>query len=440
MYWKVFLVWNGYYETMINKILFSISKASTGKHFMIAVPESSTRPDKIVFHITSAVNKTKCTIKAPDVHFIQTYTFESYIQVNLSYRIMQVTSSSSLTARKGIKISCDHACAVHVLPHSSNDAVEGFLALPVNALGTRYVISSYTPYTSNTPSEFVIAVVENNTRIQLSKKIYYNGYSNSSLTLNEFDTYIYKNSRDLSDSVISSDKPISVFSASSASQVPHGTGDFQYIVEQMIPTEFWAKTYIVPHIYPRKYSMYRIYGTEYNTSITRHNGNITGSTVITSKHFENMASDTTVIKADKAISVIQYGYDDDDMHGDPFMTTVQAVSQFENSYEFVTDFDKMNTIPWPVTLVITARTTDISEIFLDGSNSYIQAHSHIMSVPPPMDDFNVYYINMTYKVFGSFHTLRHASGKPFGATIYSLPGTAAAYGYPLQFALKDQGK
>jgi hypothetical protein len=127
------------------------------------------------------------------------------------------------------------------------------------------------------------------------------------------------------------------------------------------------------------------------------------------------------------------------MDGDPFMTTVQAVSQFQNSYKFVTDFDKMSSSRWPVTLVITARTTDISEILLDGSNSYIQAHSQIMSVPPPMADFSVYYINMTYNVFGSFHTLRHASGKPFGATIYSLPGNAAAYGYPLKFALKDQG-
>jgi hypothetical protein len=166
-----------------------------------------------------------------------------YIQDNISYRIMHSTSSSSSTAKKGIKIDCDNACAVTVLPHHLNDAVEGFLALPVNALGTRYVISSFTPYSVSTSSEFLIAVVENNTRIQLFKTSpYINRFQNSTFTLNEFNTYIYKSSYDLSDSVISSDKSISVFSGASASQIPHGSGDYQYIVEQMIPTEFWAMT------------------------------------------------------------------------------------------------------------------------------------------------------------------------------------------------------
>jgi hypothetical protein len=174
--------------------------------------------------------------------------------------------------------------------------------------------------------------------------------------------------------------------------------------------------------------------------VTRHNGNVTLSNVITSKHFDSIESDSTVIIADKPISVIQYGYHDDIVDSDPFMTTVQAVSQFQNSYEFVTDFDKINSLIWSVTLTITTHTSEISQILLDGSNSYIQAHSHKTPVPPPMDDYSVYYINMTHYDFGSFHTLRHAAGRPFGATIYSQPESAAgAYGYPLKFALKDQG-
>ena len=407
---------------------------------MIAVPESSPKPDKIVLHITSSLNKTECTIKAPDVYFDRNFTFDNYIQVNMSNRIMHSTSSSSLLAKKGIKISCNHECAVAVLPHHSNDAVEGYLALPVNALSTRYVISTYTPLSSSYSSEFLIAAVENDTRIQLSKKIYYSGYSNSSLTLNEFNTYIYKNYKDLSDSIITSDKPISVFSAVSLCQIPQNTGDYQYIVEQMIPTEFWAKTYIVPNIYPRNYNMYRIYNSEYNTSMVRYEGNTTIPNVIRWHYVEYLASDSNVVIADKPISIVQYGYDDDMLNGDPFMTTVQAVSQFQNSYEFVTDFDKMNNGIWPVTLAITTLTADISEIMLDGSNAYISAHSHSLPVPPPMDDYTILYINMTSNVFGSFHTLHHASGRPFGAAIYSLPGSAAAYGYPLKFALKDQGK
>ncbi|XP_053407495.1 uncharacterized protein LOC128559542 isoform X3 [Mercenaria mercenaria] len=408
------------------------STSTTGTHFMVAVPESTIKPDKIVLHITST-NMTNVTVKAPDIYFDRTFSIVDHIQVNLSSGIMHTSSG---TSKKGIEIKCDKPCSVAVLPHHSNDAVEGFLAYPVNALSTKYVISSYDP-NSGSSSEFLLAGIEDNTHVELTK--HYGRYiDGNTLTFNKFNTYMFKSRYDLSDSMISSSKPIAVFSATGSSKIPNGYGDFQYIVEQMIPTKFWSKSYIVPALYPREEYLYRIYSAENDTSVIQHHDNATNTTLDSTTHISNLASNPSVIIADKPISVIQYCYDRDTMYGDPFMTTVQAISQFENTYEFITDFDRMNTGIWPVTLAITALSTDVSGILLDGSNSYIHLHGHKEPVPPPLDNYTVIYINMTSETFGSFHTLHHEFGKPFGATLYSLPGTAAGYGYPLKFALKDK--
>lgn len=404
---------------------------------MIGIPESDSVPDKIVLHIT-AENSTKVTVRAPNIHFMKTYNLKNHVQVNLSAQIMHSSSGSSSTSHKGIEIKSILPCSVTVLTHDGNDGAEGYLAYPVTALSTNYVISSFDPI-DGASSEFLLVGIENQTHVVLNKQ--YGHYSRTErVTLNQFDTYIFKSNYDVSDSGITSDKPIAVFSASGSSKIPKNHGDYQYLVEQMTPVKFWAKNYIVPALLPRKYYLLRIYSSENHTTVERYYDNTTNKDVVEPpKHKETTLSQPAVVTADKPISVIQYGYDSDNMDGDPFMTTVQAMSQYVSSYDFVTDFDYMGSSIWDVTLVLTVLTSEIPNILLDGSNRNIQLYGHVLSVPPPFSEYSVVYLNMTSRSYGSFHTLRHELGKPFGATIYSFPGSAAAYGYPLKFALRDKG-
>lgn len=349
------------------------------------------------------------------------------------------SGSTSSLKKKGIEITSDEPCSVTVLTHHAHDAVEGFMALPVNALSTKYVLSSCEPY-SGASSEFLLVAMYNNTRVDMVIRHYDTVKTRKSVTINEYNTYLYTAAYDMSNSIISSNKPVAVFSGSGACKIPPHTGDYQYIVEQMIPTEFWPKKYIVPVLYPMVYYQYRIYNVENVTAVQSTTGTTKHDMIMNQNYYTTRASQPTVILADKPISVIQYGYYfNSSIYDDSFMTTVQAISQFQSSYEFVTDFDLMHSLIWPVTLTITVLTADIPGLILDNSSLVIQ-QGHMELVPAPFSNYTIVYINMTSNKFGTFHILRHRQGRPFGAMLYSMSMVAAgAYGYPLKFALEDKG-
>ncbi|XP_053380292.1 uncharacterized protein LOC123562940 [Mercenaria mercenaria] len=384
----------------------------------------------INLHITT-VNQEPAHIRvtAPFVNLDKTYTVSNYTIVPLNGTLSQYENGTQF---KGIEISSDVDISVTVTT-SPHDLQEGFLALPVSAIGTRYVVASY--YSSDY-SEIVVTGVESDTDVSLKALTDNHKSTNISFRLQKFETYQYKSANDVSGSVVTSNKPVAVFSGSSGANIPVGIGDWQYLIEQMIPTKYWTTNFITPPIYPRRHYVLKFFSDQDSTEV--HYYNSTNHFAV----FMNKGSvaeflfgtDPVVVLANKPISVIEYGHDGDNMIGDPFMTSVQGITQFQNSYKFVTEkyyynSDIVNTIA----ITILKNSTD--GLLLNGhSMSYWNAKN--ISVSPPLNEYITLFVNVSYN---TYYKLHHTSGMEFGAVLYGGLHVNAGYGYPLQLTFNDKG-
>jgi hypothetical protein len=312
-----------------------------------------------------------------------------------------------------------------------NQNTEGFLVLPVTALSTRYVAASYHP--SGQYSEILVTGVESNTDVEINYTS--NGKAKTEhIQLNQFETYQLLVTYDLSGALITSNKPVAVFSGSSYSQIPAGIGIVNYIVEQMIPQKFWSNRFIVPPIYPHNFFIVKIFVDYDNTEVHFYNStHHFGSFLDRGSNQEILfGSEPIVILSTKPISVIQYCADNENMYGNPFMSTVQGISQYENVYKFVTEsYSGVKS-----TVAITLKRNDMSGLSLGGKN-ISSWNAIIIPVARPMEEYVTIFVNVSYN---SLFRLQHTGGIPFGATLYGLLSTSYSYGYPLQLAFSNTGK
>ncbi|KAL4231539.1 hypothetical protein ACF0H5_009120 [Mactra antiquata] len=430
----VFLLLAANHLVVVN-LLTCGSTNSMGTEFVFGVPLTVIDPTLIAIHI-STLGLAHVNVDAPYLSIHDSYTVNRHLIVNMSHTIEDKVSGST---GKLIQVTSDVPVTVVVLPHSGNDAAEGFLALPVSALSTKYIVSSFQPY-GNGKSEFLVVPTENGTVVNFTK------YDQNSRLIDQrvqldskYDVYQYQSSSDLSSTVITSNKPVAVIAGASSVKIPSNTGDYNFIVEQLVPTDYWGYTYIVPNLYPRQGYYLRVYSNESQGSIDTYvNGQTTSNINIQQHRFTELHSTNSrpsVIQSSMPISVMQYGDDNDRFAGDPFMSAVQAVSQFQSRYDFITDFIPFSNEIWDVTLAVTALTSDIPDILLDNVPRFNSAVK--FTVPAPYNNYTVVLFNMTHTSYGQEHTLVHKYGHVFGASIYSFAGTAVAYGYPLGFNLTN---
>ncbi|XP_053381610.1 IgGFc-binding protein-like isoform X2 [Mercenaria mercenaria] len=389
----------------------------------------------IQLHLTPELQvSTHVRVTAPFINMNRTYTVSNYTVILLHGRLIQFENG---TQYKGTEVISDLNISLTVFISGVSDIAEGFLALPLSALGTRYIAASYTP-TYPYSSEILIAGVENDTDVILSTVI--DGKRNTYLTfqLQKFETYQFKVNNDVSGSIVTSSKPVAIFSGSALAHVPAGIGDWQYLVEQMIPTKYWTTRFIVPPIYPRRHFVVKLFTDQDNTEV--HYYNSTDHFALNMNKMTSVellfSTDPVTVLANKPISVIQYGHNGDKMAGDPFMSTTQGITQFKNSYKFVTQ--KYYSRVGSNTIAITILKNSTGGLLLNGhSMSYWSAKN--VSVSPPLDQYTTLFVNA---IHNSYFHLYHSDGIKFGAIIYGRPGNLVAYGYPLQlsFTNKDCGK
>ena len=269
----------------------------------------------------------------------------------------------------------------------------------------------------------------------LSTKIDGHSGLNESFRLQKLETYQFKANNDVSGTVITSNKPIAVVSGSAAATVPIGVrvGDYQYLIEQMIPTKYWTTTFIIPPIYPRQLFILRFFADHDNTEIQYYKSTKHYAVYLEKGAMEEvlLAADPVVVKSNKPISVIQYGEEGDYMNGDPFMSTAQGISQYTDSYKFVSQTTYSN----GNTLAITIQKSNVNGLLLNGlslSNFVVNN----VSVPSPMDQYITMFVNISYN---SYYHLQHSGGVKFGAVIYGLPASSIGFGYPLKFSFNANG-
>ncbi|MCX7698411.1 MAG: hypothetical protein N2114_02970 [Candidatus Goldbacteria bacterium] len=317
---------------------------SSGKKFWITFPSNiyNTTAQKFLY-ITSQTNATgNVYIANPAFNLNFSISPGAVTIIALPFNC-EMTLNNDFDY-KGIRILSNNKITVYGI---SKDVTitDAFLALPVEGLGTNYIIQGYknNNYTDiNFPqggSQFAIVGTEDNTQVTFILPIdtltYIAGVPYN-FTLNEGQVFRLRNdnlSADLSGTIINSNKRIAVFGSHHCANIPSNTLWCDYLIEQLQPTTTWGKHFVLCPLYGRNNGdTYRFTSVENNTNIYL-DGNLLVS-LNANQFFEVIIDGAGYITSNNRIMVIQYANstDYDNMTGDPCMIMVPPIEQYLKSY------------------------------------------------------------------------------------------------------------
>lgn len=315
---------------------------TAGREFVLTLlQELHAQPARI--QISSDVT-TNVVIEAPFINLSERISVSPGTTIyNLDSSLHE---SSSKISFKAIRVKSDDPITIHVLDDAVPD-VGGYLALPVETLGTEYMIMSFKP---SGKSEFLISPVSDTTKIYVHLKtksnVTYLGqvYRNGDIireTLDTFRTWQIISDTDLTGTVVKADGQINVISGSDCAQVPETSAACNYIVEQLPTVTAWATTFVVPLI-RSCYNIVRIVSRDDDTLVQITSNHRTWSTKMNAtdfldeKYTVNSDQDpVAVIEANRPILVAHLiGPLDGNTFQScgPSMTIVPGVLQYFNSY------------------------------------------------------------------------------------------------------------
>jgi hypothetical protein len=173
-------------------------------------------------------------------------------------------------------------------PFKTIGANDASLLLPERALRNDYVVASYAP--DYHPSYFEVIATEDETVLEWTPPVPTagNGFpipfvaagKTGSITMNRFDIARIAASssaepdaskRDVSGTVVHSDKPVWVVGASRCSEVPKGKDGCDHLQELLLPIDYWGNAYVAAPSPPRadEPHVWRIYaGARSGVTIT----------------------------------------------------------------------------------------------------------------------------------------------------------------------------
>jgi hypothetical protein len=242
-------------------------------------------------------------------------------------------------------------------------ASDAALAIPSDANSFKYIISTWTGSTK----QFAISAFSDNTQVTVTPKNSLSGGFSAGtpfdLNLNRGEGFLGQSSRDLTGSVITSDKPISMTYGNLCTSIPPG-GACDHIYEHGIPVQGWGNSAIIGDIPLRDGSRYVVVASEDNTNVS-----LDGSNVATLNEGEfyrtGFIGGEHHISSDKPIFTTQFMTGGGQTTGDPAMTSIIPPEQFLPKYTFSTIGGNQFTNGHFV--AITISSSDTNSIILDGN-------------------------------------------------------------------------
>ena len=161
----------------------------------------------------------------------------------------RTNGTSGLKKKKGIRITADKPMSVQGLANATQK-VEGFLGLPVDALGMFYIAAAYHPVinaviqvVATEDNTTVTITLRTNGKVQYQDKWYGDGQVISE-TLNDLDVFQVLADQDLTGTIIRSTKPVAVFTGDDCTMVPENKPPCNHLVEQIPPVFLWGKVFV----------------------------------------------------------------------------------------------------------------------------------------------------------------------------------------------------
>jgi hypothetical protein len=369
---------------------------------------------------------------------------------------------------------------------------DGFLAIPINAFGTEYVVASYPQYTAagstyQLPSLTNIIAGYDDTEITFTM----GGMSGSmtsgglkkgqkrTFSMNKGDVVCVANGLnvdgssgggDIAGSLVKSNKPIGVVSGNQCANVPSGVYACDYTSEMELPSFTWGKEYhVTPIVGRQKAPVIRVFAKEKDTKVARDGGDwmrLTlnsrgeGDAFIERRAFDGNLNDLVnqggtpckVISADKPIYVMLYnpGQTDDNVVSDPFQLVLTPLEQYQKEIVFATPNAKGGSLPFTrqfVNLVYEntpdGAIPDDLEFATVVNGKFTWKKVSVQFGPTPGFKFAIPVRGKTYSMkrlqLNGDGVFRIRGGAPFAAYAYGF-SSFDSYGFPTSVALGDLEK
>ncbi|VDI63934.1 Hypothetical predicted protein [Mytilus galloprovincialis] len=392
-----------------------------------------TPPAYVQLYIITNQNGT-CMIRIPYLHINTSVpvTFDSISEYRINSSILMTTQGIQ---HKAILVSCDVPVSIYGMNYA-NVVTEGYLGIPQNGLGSKYIVSSF----SHDMSEFGIIAPSNDTVISINLRLKsgdlkYNGHTYRpgnllNITMFKDETFYLSSTNDLSGTIISSTKHVAVVSGVKLSFMNDEYSN--HMTEMILPHKHLGRNFIVPVLYNSQ-CKYRIFADS-PSSITIQQGNNTKSDIkhlTVGQYLEVTNYKPTTIRSSTGI-LVQLYCDSNGLSYDSVMVTLPAVQHFKAEYQFVvvSDFPP-GYQPNNYYMTVIIPTHAVFGLKYDGYLlvSFIQKSSIVMS-------------GQTYSILikeisrSGLHTLTQVNNVTFGLIINGKT-THQGYAYPAGFQFNN---
>ena len=354
-----------------------LGSASAGTEFVMTfhpVWETGSEENCVKIYVTSSV-ATTVTLSIPGLNHSEILNVSPYevTAFTLNPDMAQMYRKSDREPPLAQQIWTGRACII-----TANDPIicygvtrykytsDGYLALPIEALGLEYIVSSWNDPTTDNDTQYLTSYTSiisayDNTEVTFTlagEKTNYTPGKNrinygetATETMNKGDVWLIGvngDYNDLSGSHIQASKQVAVISGSFCAYIPTQCAACDFIIEQDLPMESWGKKYHVTPIKDRKKASYiRVFSGEQNTEVLRNgeswqmlnNQNSNEKNYVSLRATEEEGRiPPVVISSDKQISITQYntGSVDDGVESDPFQMVLTPVSMYSRNLLFAT--------------------------------------------------------------------------------------------------------
>ena len=352
---------------------------------------------------------------------------------------------------KAVRVIADDPIIVYGMNRTSFTS-DGFLALPVNALGREYIVASAASIeaaTQKLPSQYMIVAPYDGTTVTITNPTDTPNHAEGqrfSISMKKGDVFSAMsvgNTGDLSGAHLISNKPIAVIAGQNCTYIP----DFYYpacdhIVEMHTPVESWGKFYqAIPYRGRTKGDTYRIFAGEPGADVVINGTKIAilsavgGPNGIGWVEYREEVRRPLEFSSNKRISVFQYSngltYDDAGI-GDPFYIGLTPVEQYQSEFIFATpppgEFPENY-----VSLIGDSAAIANAELTEAGTDNWRKASIAFTNTPysfPTIVQGKKY---TGLSIFIQSGTYQVRSTGPLAAYVYAA-GSYDSYGYPLSVA------
>ena len=313
-------------------------------------------------------------VSVPGLGFSQPFTVVANQVTTVVLPISTDLNEVEAIRDRGVHVTADDEIAVYGL-NRMQYTTDAFLGLPVDVLGTEYVVLGWKNGPFFNGSQMAVVATEDGTQVTITPS----GTAGThpagvpfTITLNAGQTYLLRSGSgfdlDLSGTRIVSSAPVAVFGGHQCANIPTDRGYCDYVVEQLPPVETWGRAFVTVPLATRSGGdTFRLVAAEDGTVVTI--DGVVRATLDAGQVFDWIQDGPAEIAANRPVLVAQYsnGATYDGTVSDPFMMLVPPYEQFQSAYTVTTPEGLADSVGFDTNFLnVVVPTAAVGTVTLDG--------------------------------------------------------------------------